>query len=155
VTLSGGTQRKKLRLLPRAPGDTMPLDPLIADAVRKAGLDPAKFTAAPMEEGETNAAVGAFGAPGVHIEHTFLFPSLDGSFSAMEKLLGGGIGARIRKDGDGWLVSFDAAADPGVGDAAGHQRFVEVASALGAQDRGFTRMTVNINTRVANRTSEG
>ena len=143
--MSAGDKTKKIRLLPRAPGDTTPLDPNVAEAIRKAGMDPSKFTAAPYEEGETDAAVAALGKPGAHLEHTFLFPSLNGAFSAMEKLLDEDIGARIGKAQDGWLVSFDGPADPAAGDPASHQRFAAVATALGAQDRGFTRMTVNVN----------
>jgi hypothetical protein len=40
---------KKYRIVPRAPGDTAPLDPKIAEAIRKAGMDPARFTLAPFE----------------------------------------------------------------------------------------------------------
>ena len=147
--MSPDDKAKKLRLLPRAPGDTTPLDPKIADAIRKAGMDPTKFTAAPYEVGETDAALGALGKPGTHLEHTFVFPSLNGAFSAMEKLLDEDTGARISRAPDGWLVAFDGPADPAAGDPAAHQRFAAVAAALGAQDRGFTRMTVNINTTVA------
>ena len=150
---SGGKKERRFRLVARAPGDTTPLDPVIVDAVRKMGMDPAKFTAAPYEEGETDAAFAAFGAPGTHLEHTFGFPSLNSAFSAMEKLLDETVAARIRKETNSWLVSFDAPADPALGDAVAHQRFADVAMALGAQDRGFSRMNVTVNTTFVKRNS--
>ena len=145
---SGGQKERRYKLVARAPGDTTPLDPAIAEAVRKMGMDPAKFTASPYEEGETDAAMASFGPPGTHVEHTFLFPSLNGAFAAMEKLLDATVSARIRQDASAWLVTFDVPSDPAVGDADAHRRIADVATGLGATDRGFARMTVRVNTTV-------
>ena len=139
---------KKLRLIPRAPGDTTALDPAIADAMRTAGIDPAKFTAAPFEGGDVEEAIAAIAKAGGHVEHTFLFPTLNGAFSAMEKLLDERVSARISKAPDGWLVVFDAADEPGATDAAAHERFASVARSLGAHDRGVAKMNVTVNRSV-------
>jgi len=139
---------KKLRLIPRAPGDTTALDPAIADAMRTAGIDPAKFTAAPFEGGDVEEAIAAIAKAGPHVEHTFLFPTLNGAFSAMEKLLDERASARISKAPDGWLVVFDAADEPGAADAAAHERFASVARSLGAHDRGVAKMNVTVNRSV-------
>jgi len=155
--LGGNNQRKfrlperKFRIVSRAPGDTSQLDPAIAEAVRNMGLDPTKFTATPYEEGETDAALGSFGTPGTHVEHTYLFPSLTSAFSAMERLLDATTSARIRQESGGWLVSFDAPPDPANDDSLPHQRFTEVATGLGAQDRGFSRASVQVSTTLVQR----
>jgi len=135
---------KKLRLIPRAPGDTTALDPAIADAMRTAGIDPAKFTAAPFESGDVEEAIAAIAKAGGHVEHTFLFPTLNGAFSAMEKLLDERASARISKAPDGWLVVFDAADEHGAAD----ERFASVARSLGAHDRGVAKMNVTVNRSV-------
>jgi hypothetical protein len=54
----------KYRLVPRAPGDTAPLDPKVAEAISKAGMDPAKFTLAPFEAGEASVTVNHADQPG-------------------------------------------------------------------------------------------
>jgi hypothetical protein len=141
----GGKQSRKMRLVPRAPGDTTPLDPALAEAVRKAGMDPTKFTAAPYEQGEGEPPVEGLFKSGSRVEHTFLFATVDSALTAIERLVDGDTAARITKEPDGWLVVFDEAAQPGVQGAAQHERFAGIATPLGAQDRGFAHLTMNIN----------
>jgi len=139
---------RKMRVVPRAPGDTTPLDPAVAQALRKAGMDPEKFAVAPYEAGETEAAIDGLFSAGSRVEHTFLFPTVNSALSAIERLVDDRIAARITKDQDRWLVVFDEAADPGTSEATGHERFANVAAPLGAVDRGFAHLTMNVN-RVA------
>jgi hypothetical protein len=136
------TKSKTFRVVPRGPGDTTPLEPAVADALRQAGMDPAKFTMVPYEKGETDQASRQLGEPGNHLQHTFLFRSMNSAFSAIERLVDGGTSARISKEDPGWLLVLDTADDPNVDDAAEHERFVAVAVALGAEDRGFARAMV-------------
>jgi hypothetical protein len=67
---------------------------------------------------------------------------MNSAFSAIERLVDGGTSARISKEDPGWLLVLDTADDPNVDDAAEHERFVAVAVALGAEDRGFARAMV-------------
>jgi hypothetical protein len=136
------TKKKSFRVVPRTPGDTTPLEPAVADALRQAGMDPARFTMVPYEEGETDEASRELAEPGNHLQHTFLFSSMNSAFRAIERLVDGGTSARISKQDPGWLLVFDTADDPSVDDATEHERFVAVAAALAAEDRGFSRVVV-------------
>ncbi len=129
----------KLRVVPRAPGDTTPLDPAIAGALRKAGMDPTKFTTVPDDSAESLAVVPKTGA---RLLHSFRFLQLGDALTALERLLDARTEARISKLSDGWLVVFDTPADAGVDDAAAHQGFASVGRELGAEDRGVVRETV-------------
>jgi hypothetical protein len=143
VSFFGKQQTKKsFRVVPRAPGDATPLEPAVADALRQAGMDPAKFTMVPYEKGETDEASRQLGEPGNHLQHTFLFDSMNSAFSAMERLVDSRTSARISKQDTRWLLVFDTADDPNVADETDHERFTAVAAALGAEDRGFSRRVV-------------
>ena len=131
----------KLRVVPRAPGDTGPLDPAVADALRRAGIDPTKFTTAP---GEPTDALGAVPKSGARLGHSFRFLQLADALGALERLLDNDTEARVSKVSDGWLVVFDVPVDPSVDDAAAHQRFAAIARELGAEDRGIIRETVAV-----------
>jgi hypothetical protein len=146
VDPTAGKQTRKLRVVPRVPGDTTPLDPAVAEALRKAGMDPAKFTLAPPGEPETWPQIPP---AGTRVAHSFRFASLDGAFSAMERLLDDRISARIGKAADGWLVVFESA--PGGDDAADQQRLTSVATSLGGEDRGSLKETINVNMRQVQR----
>ena len=131
----------KLRVVPRAPGDTTPLDPAVADALRRAGIDPMKFTTAP---GEPTDALGAVPKSGARLGHSFRFLQLGDALRALERLLDNDTEARVSKVSDGWLVVFDVAADPSVDDDAAHQRFAAIARELDAEDRGVIRETIAV-----------
>jgi hypothetical protein len=141
---SGGKRTNKLRIFPRAPGDATPLDPAIADAMRKAGLDPERFTTAPMEQGESAAPAAGLFSAGDRTEHAFLFASVSAALDAIEGLIDDAVAARISKDPGGWLVVFDAPDDKATTGAAQHERFSAVATSLGAQDRGFSHLTMSV-----------
>jgi hypothetical protein len=131
----------KLRVVPRAPGDTAPLDPAVADALRRAGIDPMKFTTAP---GEPTDALGALPKSGARLGHSFRFLQLADALRALERLLDDDTEARVSKVSDGWLVVFDTPADPSLDDTAAHQRIAAIASELGAEDRGLIRETIAV-----------
>jgi len=136
----------KYRLVPRAPGDTAPLDPKIAEAVRKAGLDPARFTVAPFEPGEADPSISALFTPGSRLEHTFSFATLNGALSAVERIVDEDLAARISKQDAKWLVVFDGRADLNVPAADLHQQLAARILELGAEDRGFSHLTLRANT---------
>ena len=130
--------------MPRAPGDTTPVDPKIADAMRKAGMDPEKFTLAPFEPGEAAPSIAAMFPSGSRLEHTFAFDTLNGALSAIERIVDDDVAARISRQGAKWLVVFDAPADPSVPGKAAHERVAARISELGAEDRGFSHLTMNV-----------
>ena len=136
----------KYRLVPRAPGDTTPLDPKIAEAIRKAGMDPARFTVAPFEPGEADQSISALFTPGSRLEHTFSFATLNGALSAVERIVDEDLAARISKQETRWLVVFDGRADPNVPAADIHQQLAARILELGAEDRGFSHLTLRANT---------
>src|SRR2546428_13676411 len=103
--------KRSLRVVPRAPGALTPLDPAIADAV--AGVGPA----------------------GAQVAHTFRFPRLADALRAIEQLVDADVAAHVSKAADGWLVAFEAKADPSVDEATAHARFATVAAAPRAEDR--------------------
>lgn len=139
-----GGESKKFRVVPRSATDTTPLDPKIAEALRKAGRDPSKFTVVPFEEREAESFQGLFSS-GSRVEHTFVFSTLNGALSAIERLVDNETAARITKDKAGWLVVFDAPDQAGVAGTAQHERFVSVTAPFGGEDRGFARLTMNVN----------
>jgi hypothetical protein len=140
----------KYRLVPRAPGDTTPLDPKIADALRKAGMDPDRFTVTPLEPGEDVAPVAGLFTPGARLEHTFAFETLNGALSAIERIVDEGCSARISRQGAKWIVVFDGPGDPSAQAAAAHEKIASRIAGLGADDRGFSHLTMNVTTSVRN-----
>jgi hypothetical protein len=133
---------KKFRLVPRAHGDTTPIDPKIAESMRKAGMDPEKFTLAPFEAGEAAPSIAAMFPSGNRLEHTFAFDTLNGALSAIERVVDDDAPARISKQGAKWLVVFDGAADSSVAAAAAHEQVANRLSGLAAEDRGFSHLTM-------------
>ena len=143
MNLFGG-KTNKYRLVPRAPGDTAPLDPTIAEALRKAGTDPARFTLAPLEPGEANALASPLFRTGARVEHAFAFETVNGALSAIERLIDDDLGARINRQESKWVVVFDAPDDPNVAAGDTHQTFAKRVADLGAEDRGFTHLTMSL-----------
>ena len=135
--------------MPRAPGDTTPIDPKIAEAMRKAGKDPDKFTLAPLESGESAPAISAMFPSGARLEHTFSFATLNGALSAIERIVDDDVAARISRQGAKWTVVFDAPADPSLGAAATHKTVASRVSDLGAEDGGFSHLTMNVTNKGA------
>ena len=82
-----GGKTNKYRLVPRASGDTAPLDPSIVEALRKAGMDPTRFTLAPLEPGEADALASPLFRTGARVEHAFAFETLNAALSAIERLI--------------------------------------------------------------------
>jgi hypothetical protein len=134
----------KYRLVPRAPGDTTPLDPVIAEALRKAGKDPSRFTVVPYEPGEAVAPFAALFPPGARVEHAFAFATLNGALSAIERIVDDEMAARIGKQGAKWLVVFDGPADPNRPAKSAHETVAARVSDLGGEDRGFSHLTMNV-----------
>ena len=143
MNLSGG-KTNKYRLVPRAAGDTTPLDPTIVDALRKAGMDPSRFTVVPLEAGEANAIASPLFGTGTRVEHAFAFETVNGALGAIERLIDDEMGARISKQNSKWVVVFDVADDPNVAAADAHQVLAKRVSDLGAEDRGFTHLTMSL-----------
>jgi hypothetical protein len=138
--------RQKYRVVPRASGDTSPLDPRIAESFRKAGIDPDRFTFRPFEPGEAVLPIADLFTPGGRVEHTFSFATLNGALSAVERIVDEDLAARISKQGARWLVVFDGRADPNVPAADIHQQLAVRILELGAEDRGFSHLTLRANT---------
>jgi len=146
---------KKYRLVPRAPGDTTPIDPKIADAMRKAGMDPEKFTLAPFEAGEAAPSIAAMFPSGARLEHTFAFDTLNGALSAIERIVDDDVAARISRQGGGkWVVVFDAPADPNVPGKGAHEEVAGRVSDLGCEDRGFSHLTMNVTKKETERRTD-
>ena len=143
-----GGKTSKYRLVPRAPGDATQIDPKIAEAMRKAGMDPDRFTLAPLEAGETSAPTAGLVTPGARVEHTFSFGTLNGALSAIERVVDETISARISRKDTTWLVVFDGPAEPGLNAGEAHEKIATRVGDLGAQDLGFSHLTVNVNTSV-------
>ena len=120
------------------------LDPKIADALRKAGMDPAKFTVAPFEAGEAALQVAAMFPSGTRLEHTFAFGTLNGALSAIERIVDDDVAARISRQGAKWIVVFDAPADAAIPGKAAHEKVASRVSDLGGDDRGFSHLTMNV-----------
>jgi len=135
---------RKFRLVPRAAGDTTPIDPKVADAMRKAGMDPSKFTVAPFVAGETASSFAAMFPEGARLEHTFAFETLNGALGAIERIVGDDVAAHINRQGTRWVVVFDGPADPTVPAKAAHEQLASRVSDLGGEDRGFSHMTMNV-----------
>jgi hypothetical protein len=135
---------KKFRLVPRAPGDTTPIDPKVAEAMRKAGMDPDKFAVAPFEPGEAAPSIAAMFPSGARLEHTFAFDTLNGALSGIERVVGEDVAARISRQGAKWLVVFDGPAASAIAGSAAHQEVAGRVSELGAEDRGFSHLTMNV-----------
>jgi len=135
---------RKYRLVPRAPGDTSPVDPKIADAMRKAGMDPAKFAVAPFEAGEAEPSIAAMFPSGTRLEHTFAFETFNGALSAIERIVDEDVAARISRQGAKWVVVFDGAADPAVPGKTEHEKVASRVADLGGEDRGFSHLTMNV-----------
>jgi len=135
---------RKYRLVPRAPGDTSLIDPKIAEAMRKAGMDPEKFTVAPFEAGEAAPSIAAMFPSGARLEHTFAFDTLNGGLSAIERIVDDDVAARISRQGAKWVVVFDGPADPNVPAKTAHEQVATRVSDLGGEDRGFSHLTMNL-----------
>ncbi len=148
MNLFGG-KANKYRLVPRAPGDTAPLDPTIVEALRKAGMDPARFTLAPLEPGEADALASPLFRIGARVEHAFAFETVNGALSAIERLIDDDLGARINNQDSKWVVVFDGRDDPNVAAGETHQALAKRVADLGAEDRGFTRLTMSLTKKTA------
>ncbi len=135
---------RKYRLVPRAPGDTTPIDPKVAEAMRKAGMDPEKFSVAPFEAGEAAPSIAAMFPSGARLEHTFAFDTLNGALSAIERIVDQDVAARISRQGTKWLVVFDGPADPIIPAKGAHEQVAGRVSDLGGEDRGFSHLTMNV-----------
>ena len=127
-----------MKLVPRQPGDSSPpLPAAVAEALRKAGQDPAKFTVAPGESADVAAHLGLPPA-GKAVEHTFLFTDRASALGCVETFAERGGLVTISKDAQGWWLTIAGSAD-GDGD---HARIAAEVAALGGQDRGMRRMSV-------------
>ena len=144
-----GDKKVKYRLVPRAPGDATPLDPIVFEALRKAGMDPARFTVVPFEAGEADASAAPMFQIGARVEHAFAFETLNGALSAIERLVDDELPARISKQDAKWVVVFDGPDDPNVAAGDAHQALAKRVSDLGADDRGFTHLTSSLTKRTA------
>ena len=137
-----------MKLVPRQPGDTSPpLPQPVADALRKAGQDPAKFALAPGETGELGAHLGLPPA-GSSVEHIFLFTDRADALRCVETFADRGGPVTIAKDAQGWWLTIAGAAADGSDDADAHTRMAAEVAALGGQDRGKGRITITTKLRV-------
>ena len=137
--------RQKYRVVPRLAGDTSPpLDPMLAMAMRRAGMDPGAFTLASSDLVTPSAPIAEPLTPGERFGHTFSFDTLNGALSAIERIVDDDLAARISKQSAKWLVVFDGSADPNVPAVNVHQQLASRVSELGAEDRGFSHLTMNV-----------
>jgi hypothetical protein len=86
---------------------------------------------------------------GTRVEHTFWFATLNGALSAIERMVDDDVAARISRQGAKWTVVFDAPADPSVAAAAAHAAIASRVSDLGAEDGGFSHLTMNVTNKGA------
>ena len=117
--------------------------------MRKAGKDPAQFTLAPLEPGESAPSISAMFPSGTRLEHTFSFATLNGALSAIERIVDDDVAARISRQGPKWTVVFDAPADAGRGAADAHKIIASRVSDLAADDGGFSHLTMNVTNKGA------
>src|SRR5207248_9079149 len=89
--------------------------------MRKAGMDPEKFTVAPFEAGEAAPSIAAMFPSGARLEHTFAFETLNGALSAIERIVGDDVAARISRQAAKWVVVFDGPADLSGPGTTGHE----------------------------------
>jgi hypothetical protein len=137
-----------MKVVPRQPGDTSPaLPPVVADALRKAGKDPAMFVLAPGADGALAPGIGLPPA-GRSLEHRFLFTDRGDALRTVEAIADRGRPVTIVKDEQGWWVTINGAADPGVSDDDEHRGVAAEVAALGGQDRGIGRITVTTKVNV-------
>jgi hypothetical protein len=126
--------------VPRPAGDTTPLDPLIADALRKAGKDPAKFMLAPGS-GDPSAALRDLPPAGVSLDHTFLFTDRSDAIRCVDAFADRGRPVIIAKDDQGWWVKINTANDAS-DNVAVHKRVADEVMRYGGRDRGVVPVTV-------------
>ena len=74
----------------------------------------------------------------------FAFATVNGALGAIERLIDDGIGARISRQNSKWVVVFDVPDDPNVAAADAHQGIAKRVFDLGADDRGFTHLTMSL-----------
>lgn len=151
MNLFGGPKkfRQKYRAVPRAAGDTAPpIDPIFADALRKAGMDPDKFKLEAFEGGAAAPPIAAMFPSGIRLEHTFAFDTMNGALSAIERIVDDDVAARISRQGPKWVVVFDALADSSVPAKSAHEQVASRVSDLGGEDRGFSHLTINTTENV-------
>lgn len=139
MPLFGRGKPERMRLVLRS-GDSAALEPAVAEAVRKMGLDPSRYTLSPMAEGET--APFADLPTGGRLIHRFHFDAFGPALTAVERFVDERRSARVSKVADGWVVAFDDADDPDVGDDVEHARLAREVIATGVRDEGFYRMNV-------------
>ena len=132
----------QLKIVPRKEGDA-PLAPAIADAIRKSGMDPGKWTVAPGSDVVSSALPRA----GARVRHNFGFATLNGAFAAIERVLDDDIVASVSKTAEGYRLTLDAAA--GTDDNGAHAAIAQRVADLGGTDEGMMRETIAVNTRVS------
>jgi len=142
VPLFGKPQpaRQEYKLVPRPAGDTTPLDPMIAAALRKAGKDPAKFTLAPGS-GDPSAALRDIAPTGVSLDHTFLFSDRSDALRCVDAFADRGRPVVISRDDQGWWVKINTPKDA-TDDGAAHQRVADEVLRYGGRDHGVVPLTV-------------
>jgi hypothetical protein len=113
----------------------------VADALRKAGKDPAKFVLAPGEDGIVAEGIGLPPA-GRSLEHRFLFTDRADALRTVDTFADRGRPITITRHAQGWWVGINGAAEPGVSDEDEHRQISAEVTPLGGQDRGMGRMTV-------------
>jgi len=101
----------------------------------------------PLEAGEANALASPLFRSGARVEHAFAFETVNGALSAIERLIDDDLGARISKQDSRWVVVFDAPDDPSVAAGDAHQALAKRVTDLGAEDRGFTHLTMSLTKR--------
>ena len=135
--------RPGFTLVPRPPGDTTPLDPVLADVLRKAGKDPSKFMLAPGS-GDPSAALRDLPPEGVSLDHTFLFTDRSDALRCVDAFADRGRPVVISRDEQGWWVKINGAGDPN-DNAAAHKRVADEVAGYGGRDHGFVPLTVVTN----------
>jgi hypothetical protein len=131
-----------MKVVPRRPGDSSPpLPQIVADALRKAGKDPAQFVVAPGEDGSLTAGIGLPPA-GRSLEHRFLFTDRGAALRTVDLFADRGRLVAIVRDEQGWWVTINGAAEPRVSDDEEHRQIAAEVTPLGGQDRGLGRITV-------------
>ena len=132
--------RQQYKVVPRPAGDTTPLDPMIADALRKAGKDPKMFMLAPGS-GDPTSALRDLPPAGVSLDHTFLFTDRSDALRCVDAFADRGRPVIISKDDQGWWVKINTASDA-TDHVAGHKRLADEVMGFGGRDHGFMPLTV-------------
>ncbi len=140
--------RPGFKVVRRAAGDTAPLEPRIAEALRQAGMDPEQYTLAPAAGGDApGPTIHGLPPRGSTLSHNFLLSDRAAALRCVDVFVDRRRPVTISLENDGWWVTINGADDPALKDADEHRQIAAEVVPLGGQDRGFVHTVVNTTFR--------